>query len=355
VDQLFDSVNGSTIEAQMGKLFRCAVSGTSPHVAFWTEAKAVLRSIKFVRDGQEFVPPTIKNWLKTVDGFLELWSRLQKVGFTFLITRNLNQDALENFFGCIRSHGVRNVNPTCTSFRTSFKSLIINNFVSPHSPGANCEEDVSMGALDSLKTFISPNVDDPYGMERLFPIQEISEDEFQFGIVTNEVTIELEHYLSGYICKRILRSIGVCKTCRTILLSPDDCVEHSLINIRDYGQRSLLRPRTKFATLFNLCYQVAHYYLVKCATKKNIKATLLSFVRGKIHLTYPQCPKHDYLNLFYKNFCNLFIFTYIKNVNDILTGKNCKNINDDIKRQALKRHNKFRKQKFALRKEKQLI
>jgi hypothetical protein len=72
VDRLLDSVNGSTIEAQMGKLFRCAVSGTSPHIAFWREAKAVLRSIKFVRDGKEFDPPTIENWLKTIDGFLEL-------------------------------------------------------------------------------------------------------------------------------------------------------------------------------------------------------------------------------------------------------------------------------------------
>jgi hypothetical protein len=156
--------------------------------------------------------------------------------------------------------------------------------VSPHSPGANCEEDVSMGDLDSLKTFISSNVDDPYGMEGLFPIQEIPEDEFQFGIVTNQATIELEHYLSGFICKRILRSIGVCKTCRAILLSPDDCVEHALINVRDYGQRSLLRRRTKFSTLFNLCYQVAHYYLVKWATKKKHKSYFI--VQSTIFLIY---------------------------------------------------------------------
>jgi hypothetical protein len=63
-------------------------------------------------------------------------------------------------------------------------------------------------------------------------------------------------------------------------MSPEDCVEHALINVRDYCERALLRPGTKFATLFNLCYQVAHYYLVKWATKKNIKATLLSFVQS---------------------------------------------------------------------------
>jgi hypothetical protein len=91
--------------------------------------------------------------------------------------------------------------------------LIINNFASHHSPGANCEEDVSIGALDSLKTFISPNVDNPSGMEGLFPIEENPENDFQFEIVTNQAPIELEHYLTGFTCKRILRSIGVWKTC----------------------------------------------------------------------------------------------------------------------------------------------
>jgi hypothetical protein len=114
-------------------------------------------------------------------------------------------------------------------------------------------------------------------MEGLFPIQEIREDELQFGIVTNQATIELEHYFTGLICKRILRSIAVCKTCRAILLSPYDCVEHALINVRDYGQRSLLRPCTKFATLFNLCYQVAHYYLVKWTTKKKHQSYFIVF------------------------------------------------------------------------------
>jgi hypothetical protein len=89
--------------------------------------------------------------------------------------------------------------------------------------------------------------------------------------------------------------------------------------------------------------------------KKNIKATLLSFVRGKIHLNYRNVQSTIFLIYFTKTFVIYFyLHTYIKNVNDILTGKNCKNINDEIKRQA-KRHIKFKKQKFALRKEKQLI
>lgn len=46
----------------------------------------------------------------------------------------------ENFFGCIRSHGVRNTNPNILSFVNSFKSLIINNYLSTLTSG-NCEND----------------------------------------------------------------------------------------------------------------------------------------------------------------------------------------------------------------------
>jgi hypothetical protein len=38
--------------------------------------------------------------------------------------------------------------------------LIINNFVSPHSAGANCESDESIGSLDNLRNFIEqPNLE----------------------------------------------------------------------------------------------------------------------------------------------------------------------------------------------------
>lgn len=38
---------------------------------------------------------------------------VKEKSFKYLCLRRINQDPLENFFGRIRSHGVRNVNPTC--------------------------------------------------------------------------------------------------------------------------------------------------------------------------------------------------------------------------------------------------
>lgn len=157
-DKLFDSVNGSCLDVIGGKVLRTAVKKSTEHETFWVEAIRVLQTIKYIRpDKSEFVPPSIKNWITSVKAFQYLWRKLQEEGFDYMKTRNFNQDPLENFFGNIRSHGIRNVNPTANSFVSSFKTLIINNLSSVHSPGANCEEDDSK-SLHILMEFITKDV-----------------------------------------------------------------------------------------------------------------------------------------------------------------------------------------------------
>lgn len=56
------------------------------------------------KNGKETVPPCIKNWIVTLKSMKYLWLQLKTEGFKYLILRNINQDSLENFFGCVRSH-----------------------------------------------------------------------------------------------------------------------------------------------------------------------------------------------------------------------------------------------------------
>ncbi|KAJ8726195.1 hypothetical protein PYW07_000893 [Mythimna separata] len=81
-----------------------------------------------------------------------------------IVARNFNQDPLENFFGAIRSNGVRNINPNCNQFINSFKTLIVNNYNSPHSAGANCEEDFNT-VMQSLSHLIINNYDDSHTVD----------------------------------------------------------------------------------------------------------------------------------------------------------------------------------------------
>ncbi|XP_025414534.1 uncharacterized protein LOC112686472 [Sipha flava] len=153
MDKLFDSANGNSIKLELGKNLRCAVTRNSSHWDFWQKALITLNSMKYINTNKAIVP-SITNWIKTVKGIMHICKRLLDCGFAFVLLQNFNQDPIENFFGSIRSHGVRNIKPTPAMFISSFKALLINNFTSNHSVGSNCENDDCDGALDNLKNFL---------------------------------------------------------------------------------------------------------------------------------------------------------------------------------------------------------
>jgi hypothetical protein len=71
----------------------------------------------------------------------QLWAYLKDIGFQFISMRVLNQDSLENFFGCVRQLGACNVNPTCPQFTSTLKTTTITNLSSYRPRGSNCEVD----------------------------------------------------------------------------------------------------------------------------------------------------------------------------------------------------------------------
>lgn len=143
MDQLFDSLNGSSFTPFHGKLLKIAVTKGSPHHSFWDQALEKLRHFRFIKNGAFFIPPSLKNLQTTIQNFKTLWKTMLDLGFTSLMPRTFNQDPLENFFGKIRQRGLRNINPTPTDFNHYYKSLLVNQLTSSQSVGANCEDDKS--------------------------------------------------------------------------------------------------------------------------------------------------------------------------------------------------------------------
>lgn len=258
-DKLFDSMNGSSIEPLHGKELRCAVRSSSAHHKFWQEAIQVLEYVKFISPkGEELQPPSVKNWISTVRGMQHLWRQLQVKGFKFLCTRNVNQDPVENFFGNVRSHGVRNINPTCSSFIASCKTLVVNNFTSSHSPSANCEEDDCEGSLNSLRSFIiGSNVNNHHEVapapHSAFDLQDETTSEAHDS--PSEVVMQTQKYLAGYMAKKLLKAVGVCRLCRKELIS-DSAPNCVLIESRNYKPELLLKPGTNFTQLFRNCNEI---------------------------------------------------------------------------------------------------
>lgn len=96
--------------------------------------------------------PTLSSW-KTIVTFKNLIRHIYCKGITSVLLRNINQDALEHFFGSIRAHGCSNITPTSSAFESASKTLLINNISPPHSVDSNCKMDNGY-YLQSFKKYL---------------------------------------------------------------------------------------------------------------------------------------------------------------------------------------------------------
>ncbi|KAL5241718.1 hypothetical protein ACI65C_009128 [Semiaphis heraclei] len=70
--------------------------------------------------------------MTTIRAFQTLYKVSGSKGIKSLLPLNLNQDSLECFYGAIRNVG--SANPNCNAFTSAYKTLVLNNLVSSHSP-----------------------------------------------------------------------------------------------------------------------------------------------------------------------------------------------------------------------------
>lgn len=348
VDNLFDSANGNVIKPTPGKDLRSAVTLTSPHWVFWSKALDVLRSMKYETTKKI---PSIANWITTIQGLQLICKRLLKAGFKYILLRNFNQDPIENFFGSIRSHGLRNINPTPANFISSFKSLVINNFTSTHSVGANCEADDSDGILDNLKDFLFNEI----------PLNEENEDEencsAQHGALTTFPTLEQtgslinsgsRSYVSGWIIKKIKKITKNCTVCISKLSTPKILKEHFIIQARQYIDCNLLYPDQDTIDLYSFIIQLFNSNFHKFVFKNNGFNEFLSLISKCAPIDNFKCSNHDLSNMFLKTACKLLTYSYINNINRILNKGEKSNTLDPIKQSAILYNNKYSKKKKVL-------
>lgn len=279
--------------------------------------------------------PSITNFVQNIETFKEMWIYLQKYnGVRNLLTRNFNQDPLENFFCKIRNVGVRNINPTCHQFTSAFKTLIINNFSSPHSVSANCENDNNK-LLQSVSSILvvtetNPNPTSHYELEPIIDIL--------YNNIEETLHNEAKMYVTGYVLKQCKSKIfKTCKTCISNLITNKD--ENSYIFERDYTKKSLFYPSQAFCSLLNEIYRVITLCLQKMPEIRFLQDQILNYI--DIVCTYDEisCSVHkDLLKKHIKNVAfNIIIHSWCKGVNRLLQGKlSTYDKNDKVKLMAYK-------------------
>eukprot|EP00102_Acyrthosiphon_pisum_P018869 XP_016656079.1 PREDICTED: uncharacterized protein LOC107882352 [Acyrthosiphon pisum] len=235
-DNLFDSLNGSFDKIVDGKKYRTAVKKNSPHHELWDQSLKILSTMRFIdKNGKTTSVPTIRNWISTIKSFQTLYKVLQSVNIRSFLPRHINQDSLENFFGAIRSVG--STNPNCNAFIMAYKTLVLNNLVSPQSPGANCEEDFTEGSLSSFRNlFDKAKHFQTKTSTGINTAADFSETTNQLSLTTAFVQGQTKTFIAGYILKKLNKDLFKnCKYCLSLLCSTvSNDHDHQLISAREY-------------------------------------------------------------------------------------------------------------------------
>jgi len=340
---LFDSANGNTIKPVAGKELRSTVSFNSAHWDFWRKALIVLQSMQYETKTKKVIPSVV-NWIKTIKGLQALCTKLLNDGFKYILLRNFNQDPIENFFGSIRSHGVRNIKPMCANFISSFKALLINYFTSSHLFGSNCENDDCDGALDNLKDFLFNDI----------PIDETNLVDDEINSVSLETPVqEFRHhnilnsnsraYVTGWVIKKIKKLTKNCNYRMENITSHQMLKEHMVIQIRQYDNCNLNYLNEVAMDIFNYLIEIFNLNFDKFVYKCNSKTSFNYLITNFIPSSYLTCPIHDLFNMFLKTTTNLLIYSYITHTNRILTKGEKSVTSDQIKNNAMVYHDKYAK------------
>ncbi|TGZ56683.1 Uncharacterized protein DBV15_12521, partial [Temnothorax longispinosus] len=266
----------------------------SQHHTFWNNAIKFLHDMRFVNKTTKkpIFTPSLKNWITTVKGFKKIWALVNKAGIKCLKTGYINQDPLENFFGLIRSHNRRNVNPTCANFESSFKTLLINNLTGKRTVGGNCEIDNNGEALFSLRHFVENSIEIRHTSN--LDVEELAE--------INNTSISVQNKSANTDNYKIVtkKLLSICSSCKETILLKDT-------------ERAV-----------NIAFTTCENKMSSVCFRTNISKKLSAIIEEHIIFSYFKCAEHkqDFATIFLQVIIEYFsIPQWCSNINKILKGR----------------------------------
>lgn len=243
-DEIFDAVNSSQVKCE--KPLKCAMSADTEHVSFFQNALKWLSSLKVIdKTGKDKTQTIkcIKGWQISINAIISLWNELQEFhDFSFLYTRRLNQDPLENTFSVIRQKGGNCDHPTAGQFRHLFKQVCCSRLLQP-GENANCEIDIDklLGILRSVHhkksfSFSRELCSVPKTSENVYvpisPADDLLEDN---GL----------YYVCGYLARK-LSEWHQCSDCAILFYSPSYGSKGLLTDLKNYSRQKAVSVNSLF-------------------------------------------------------------------------------------------------------------
>lgn len=249
-DKIFDSLNSTSFKSH--KPHNRPITAESDHCQFMNEMHTFIKgvTVKDPTTGKDMTSQLkcLKALQMTLNGTILLWNSL-KSSITFLCTRRLNQDPLENFFGCIRQQGGNCDTPTPVQFIRAFRKLFFDNFLSPSN--GNCSADIDKmlaghTALDlgNKNNFSHLDQSIPKGLN-------IVESDYQLESVDDLMCNNAITYVAGYLLKKCFQQ-HKCNACWRALTNNElDSPNQIFCHFKAYNDKkgpfgSLIVPSTSF-------------------------------------------------------------------------------------------------------------
>lgn len=134
MNDLFDCFNSSSLISTVP--LKSALRESDPdRIQYLQDTLKWLNSVKS-KSGKDL--PCLEGWKQNVRALLLLFEDFQRAGGKFLMTRRLNQDCLEHFFGVIRGKGGHRDNPDAHTFRMDYRQAVVD-YLAIVGKNTNCE------------------------------------------------------------------------------------------------------------------------------------------------------------------------------------------------------------------------
>lgn len=250
----------------------------------------------------------------------------------------MNQDGLENFFGCLRSCCQNRSSLIAIHFRSAYATTFVNNLASAHSIKSNCEPDFSKPLLTDMQELFlndkckeSEEINDKekendcdltsnlncskndgyeYDYDPISVNIQISAKEIDS---INSIRDQALANASNVVCDKLLQ-VTKCQKCRETL---ETTAFHDSQNTANF-------PSTLFIKNFTNVVNAINIILPSICEQKLLKKKLLKYIDDDIDVEQMGCSKHYMeVELKFKDYCSVYgILTFCKNINDLLSGKN---------------------------------
>ncbi|CAK1591825.1 unnamed protein product [Parnassius mnemosyne] len=299
MDKLFDCVNACTPDLRRGKPYSTNMTNNTPHLTHFTLMKNFFKEMTFL--GCKRAPPSQEGWIWSINGIERIWRNLSSKhkSIKSLETRRLQQDPLENLFGCIRANCGCNSNPTAGQFVAGLKTAVLSNlsFIGT----GNCEEDQNQVILTNFKSLLSPPTDThtAYATILTDELEESVNSTFECSLEESSGEIQACAYVCGFIVKN---NLNKCEICEKIFVSETQERSHTFINFKEYSD---LKKSLKYASknLINCIESSAtmiYDFLEAEAYKKKLKGTIKVLFKNSINWEFlDECPEHKDMNIDY--------------------------------------------------------